>query len=242
MPANFTVIAFCQAIIWGIVRILPHTSRLRGWQWARVAVIGTLFGAVLDPLLGAAGLFGYLPQGPGTPAVEAAQLPVYFLFFNAFISYGLVLATTALVSDFFIDNKNEQASLVWNIASGFIACFGIAGIILSPTGSLPMMFSCGLVIVTAGELLLGLYGRNGPLVLLCSGTDYRPFLKLWVFSILIGAGYEIANLFFPFWKWLPGTAIPEMWLQLLIITVGYFALIHPLATLWHLFGRRSKDS
>lgn len=240
MPANLIAIACCQAAIWGIVRLLPNAARIDRLQWLKVAGLGTFFGILMDLLLGAAGLFAYLPEGSQTMPVEPKNLPLFLLIFNAFISYGLAVATTALVVKSFI--KNSKTPKFWRYATALLMGIGIVGIIFSPPASLAMMISCGIAIVAGGELLLAIDNRGGPLILLFSRQTYLPFLKLWAFSILVGTGYEIANLFFPFWVWLPGSNISGISIRILVIFLGYFALFHPIAILWKFFSSKTKIS
>ncbi|GEM_PF-807243 len=240
MPVNLLIIACCQAAIWAIVRLLPHTGRIERYQWLKIAVIGTVFGILMDLLLGIAGLFAYLPEGAQAKPVEPKDLPLFLFFINAFLSYGLAVATTALIADSIIERR--KSSKFWLFALGILVTLGTLGIFLSSPASLPMMFSCGMTIVAGGEFLLVINNQSGPLVLLFSNVSYLPFLKLWAFSILLGAGYEIANLYFPFWVWLPSSNISEINIRVLVIFLGYVALCHPIAVLWNFFGSKTKNS
>lgn len=240
MPINLFYIVLFQAVIWAIVRILPNSSQLDKKQWATVAATGLLFGVSMDLALGAFGIFAYLPDGPQASVIEPHNLEIYLLLFNAFISYGIAVATLAMVADSM--TVESECSTFWMTAMRIAIFAGILGVIFSPTASFAILFSWGLVIVSSGELLLMLINHAGPLVSMLSQMSYVPFFKLWTFSIMIGASYEIANLFFPFWVWLPNSGISTNLLRLLIILLGYFALFHAITTLWVLFGGKIKNN
>ena len=204
-------------------------------------MVGLVYGVSMDILLGMAGIFAYLPAGPESTAVEAINLPIFLLILNAFVSYGLAVATTALIADSVV-GENHSPNFP-KYFTGAIIAIGAMGIFFSAPTSFFMMISCGAVLVASGELVLTYTKKCGPLVLLFSEKSALPSLKLWAFSMVIGASYEIANLFFPFWVWLPSAEIPDSWIRILVIVFGYFALFHSIAVIWHLINPESqKDS
>lgn len=236
MPRNLIVIILFQAVIWCIVRILPNTSKMDKFQWITVAVMAIIYGISLDLILGNFGIFSYLPDGPEMRPVEPIELEIPLLVINSFASYGLAIATVALAANSFTVKTNR--SEFWLIITGITFAIGLVGIIYLPPASIQIMVFLGMVLVSGGELLSVLNGRAGPLIALASGTSSVPFFKLWIFSTLIGVGYEVANYFFPFWIWLPGSDIPAIWLRILIIFFGYFALFHSMTILWVLLDSK----
>lgn len=240
MPINLIYILVFQAFIWGIIRILPNSNPLDRIQWMIVAATAILFGIAMDLVLGAFGIFAYLSEGPYAPPVEPHNLEIYLLLVNAFFSYGIAVATLALVAGSI--TVNYKRSIFWLFLMGIAAFAGILGIIFSPEASFAVLFSWGLVIVSAGEFFLMLNNRAGPVVMILARQSYFPFFKLWIFSIVVGASYELVNLIFPFWVWLPDSGISQTMLRILMIFFGYFALFHAITTFWILFGERMKNN
>lgn len=239
MPVNLVYIVLFQAFIWGLVRILPNSNPLDRSQWAIVASIGLFLGIVIDLVLGAFGVFAYLSEGPFAPPVAPHNLEIYLLVVNAFFSYGIAAATLALTANLItIDYKR---SILWLILMTAAILAGTIGIIFSPESSIPMLISWGIVIVSAGEFLLMLNDRAGPLVAMAGLRSYTPFIKLWIFSIVIGASYELVNIIFPFWIWLPDSEISQSILRTVMIFFGYFALFHAITVLWVLFNSNKRE-
>ena len=239
MPQNLIIIAFIQAVIFGAVWFLPQTPSISLKHWGKISVVGLLYGIVLDILLGMAGIFAYLPAGPQSMPVEAINLPVFLLILNAFVSYGLAVATTALIADFVV--RKDLTSKFSNYILATVFLIGMMGIFFSTPTSFPMMTSCGVVLIASGEILLTFSKKCGPLTLLLSENSTLSFLKLWIFSVIVGACYEIANFFFPFWMWLPSAEIPEFWIRILVILFGYFVLFHSIAVIWHLINAEKAN-
>lgn len=238
MPVNLVYIVLFQAFIWSLVRILPNSNPLDRFQWAIVAITGLLLGIIMDLALGAFGAFAYLSEGPFASPVAPHNLEIYLLVVNAFFSYGIAVATLALVTDFItVDYKR---SILWLILMIAAVMAGIIGIMFSPKSSLPMLISWGVVIVSAGEFLLMLSDRAGPLIAMLALNYYTSFFKLWIFSIVIGASYELVNLAFPFWIWLPDSGISQSLLRTLVIFFGYFALFHAITTFWVLLNSKKE--
>lgn len=239
MPINLIFIIVFQAFIWGIVRSLPNSDSLNQKQWMIVAVTGLLLGVSMDLIFGIFGIFRYLPNGPTASAVAPHNLDLYLLLMNAFFSYGIATATLALVFGSLAVN-HEKSTTLWLILLGIAIIAGIVGVMFSPERSIALLVSCGLVIVSAGEFILMLNHRGGPLIALLARKSSIPFLKLWIFSVVIGASYELANIFFPFWIWLPNSDFSQTFLRMLMILAGYFALFHPISMIWTLFNPKRK--
>lgn len=239
MPINLIYILLFQAFIWGLIRILPNSNPLDRFQWMMVAITGLLLGLVMDLVLGAFGVFVYLPDGPFASTVEPHNLEIYLLIVNALFSYGIATATLALVAD--LITVDYKLSILWLVLMGIVIFTGIMGIIFSPESSIAMLISLGVVIVSAGEFLLMLNDRAGPLVAMLFLKSSIPFFKLWIFSIVVGASYELANLVFPFWIWLPDSGLSQTLLRTIMIFLGYFALFHAITTFWIIFKRNYSE-
>lgn len=236
MPINLILIVLAQIFIWGLIRMVANPTSIDPTQWVIIAIMGTFLGISMDTVLGTFGIFTYLANGVSETPVRPQNLSINLLVFNAFASYGVAFATTALVADSVVSTNTKKKSKSWVWITCLANFIGIAGIILTERASFGMMVSLGIVIISFGEILLILKNQFGPLIALFSQESYLPFLKLWAFSISVGAGYEIANWIFPFWIWLPNSSIPTFWLRILIIFLGYFVLFHAMTTLWALFS------
>lgn len=103
-----------------------------------------------------------------------------------------------------------------------------------------MMFAWGVVIIGCGELIMLLCGIAGPVIALLTGSAMQ-LATLWGFSIGIGFIYELANLFFPFWVWLPGSEQSSPGARALVVILGYVALSHPIIVFWALLRRRQPS-
>jgi hypothetical protein len=95
------------------------------------------------------------------------------------------------------------------------------------------MFAAGWLVVAAGEAILLLDRRRGPVGALIAG-DLTPFGLFWAATVAIGLSYEIANYYFPVWRWTLADTLPRPAAETFIIGFGYFVLFHPLALAWRL--------
>ena len=86
-----------------------------------------------------------------------------------------------------------------------------------------------LFLIVNGALSYGFMQAN---VLL---MDKRGLIHFYVWSVIVGALYELVNLRFPVWHWefaSSTVAIP------FVIISGYFGLALLMALVWHLLGHR----
>jgi hypothetical protein len=239
VPVNLIVIVIVQAITLALViRLFGRRSRLTLSDWLLAFAIGLSFGILMDAILGTYGIFDYLPHGTSSVPVPPRDLSVPVLLFNALASYGTASATVAAVWPRFLGGRG--VSRRWLIVCGAIAFVGELGILLLPAGSVELLFAWGATITALGELVLVVNGKCGPLLALFAARDWRPFGRFWLFSVLVGAVYELVNGLARFWVWLPQSQLNETLLRLLIAVVGYLALFHPILVLFVLLRKDTK--
>lgn len=230
VPVNLLVIVAFQALVLGLAMLAARTRAARAQvSWVVAIATGAGVGILMDVVLSAHGIFAYLPDGPlSTPRVSR-DLSLVLLAFNAVASYGLAAATAALISDCVVSVRPPLGPR-WSVRLTTLPLVGVIAVTASPPSSIPMMFAWGLVLVGVGEVALSISGRAGPLLAIISRSDWRPALRFVTFAATIGVLYETCNFYFPFWVWLPnGVASPNV-LKVLIPSLGYIALLHPLVT------------
>lgn len=231
IPVNLLIIIAVQFVVCVTTHALSRNrAALTGRFWFFSAWSGLVLGFAMDIVLGAYGVFAYLPDGIQGAAVEPSMLPLPTLFFNAVLSYGLAVSTFAFIArDAPTTAKNASA---WVKVVAVVITVGVVSILAVPSGSLPMMVACGVVIIGCGEAVLLKYGLSGPIIALLSNASVLPLARLWAFSIGVGSIYEIANWLHPFWVWLPQSEIPPSTMRVVMILMGYVALSHPMFVFW----------
>ncbi len=184
------------------------------------AVLGVPIGFLFDVLVGhGAGIFRY--------HIGQAW---WFIAVNGFFSYGLALATAALIPELVTSFSNRRLRFI-----ALVGTFSGSAILLAVALFFPNIafraFVIGGAILLAGEAGLALQHRQGPVAAAVTGA-LKPALSLWVFAISIGLIYESANYFFPVWRWSIAN-VPQLITEAVIVLLGYFVLFH----LLHLLGR-----
>ena len=236
MPGNLIVIVACQAALLIAALVLFRIANQRvGISWLLAGGIGVGFGVFMDAVLGIHGIFAYLPNGPQAPFVRPKDLPLEVLIFNALASYGVAAATVATISARVVTAGTPATS--WSSRLTIAPLFGSIAVTLCAPASVPMMVAWGAILIGGGELALYVSGRSGPFLSLLSGSGWKPVVTLWAFSFVIGSIYEVCNTLFPFWIWLPGADVDTFRLKVLISTLGYMALMHPMAVLYILLDQ-----
>ncbi|HUN91789.1 MAG TPA: hypothetical protein VMU33_07015 [Burkholderiaceae bacterium] len=249
MPRNLLAIVALQALTLAAARVverrLPGARGSAAVAWPLAACIGALFGAMMDLVLGAAGVFAYLPAGAGTVPVEPRRLPVAVLALNAVASYGLAAVTVAPLATAIVGRGRLAPAWTWWLAAG--ALVGAVGASALPRAGVPLLFAWGVLIVSGAELALARRDRIGPVAALAARRDPRPLAVLVACSAAVGACYEAANVAFPFWAWLPGSTwfagsdSRRILLAALVAMFGYVVLFHPIVSLMCLLAPQQKD-
>lgn len=197
---------------------------------------GLIGGLLFDVIFGALGVFSYQSKNPNN-SFYATGLSLYQLILNGIFSYGLAIATARYITPKIRAGKKDtikkntikkDTALV--LALLVLISFGLSFLY---TFGISTLFMYGVGILALGECILVLTGKSGPFVSLVFTRNYSSFMRLWANSILIGFLYEMVNLLFPFWIWLPRFYPSQVGLEFLIIIFGYMALFHPIIVFWH---------
>jgi hypothetical protein len=207
------------AALLGLQWAMGASSRISG-KFLRLALLGTCLGLVFERLMGAVWNIFQYPEVTQTVA---------FLLLNSVFSYGTALFTAWLLP---CSMPTHDSTRLRVAAAVFLTA--LVGIFawLDPTISsqLVRVFVVGALTVTAVELSAAVLGRVGPLLAMTRG-QFSPLACLATWSLAIGAIYEAANYVFPLWRWNLGPDIPDWTAEILVITFGYFVLIHPMFVL-----------
>ena len=237
--ANFWLICTLQWLLALGVAIWRRSPAPTGRILCLSMAAGIVFSAAYDLILGRQGVFVY-GGSMGTNLIPGVGLTPVHLLANGAISYGAAFATVFYLRGPRSDIARPCGRLLHAALIATIA-LAIAGDCLSPPGSIWLMFCAGIAILGAGELICLLRGRPGPIVPLLTGRDWRPAGRLWLASLLIGSAYELANLVFPFWIWLPRGGLPPMVVECLVVGSGYVVLLHPMVVFWDSMGLTKSD-
>lgn len=239
MPSNLIVIVVVQSIVLIAVLVFQwRAGRRISINWPLATLTGIVFGTLMDLVLGAYGIFAYRLHGLAEAPIKPHDLPVAVLLFNALASYGIASVTVSTIASRVV--SKEPSVLGFRIGIVLFTVCGFLGVISLPTASISSMFAWGATIISAGELVLCLNGTQGPFLALLTTRDWKPLLNLWGLCLFVGVTYEITNLFFPFWVWLPSVALNQGILTVIIAFFGYVALLHPMAVLYVLIADKSR--
>lgn len=186
-------------------------------------IIGLPVGFLFDIFIGNnQSIFSYTGM-PNTHVFWAA---------NGFLSYGFAIATAGL----FPVSLTQHHSKRLRVFGFFTFILTVLLMILLPALSLPLlitMFSWGGLLIICFEGLAAMAGRIAPGMALAM-RQFRPFFILWKNSIVIGIIYEGLNWIFPLWHWQLVNGINDWNIEILIISMGYGILFHPMLILFRL--------
>ncbi|MCW9060057.1 MAG: hypothetical protein OQL11_14410 [Gammaproteobacteria bacterium] len=239
IPANLLIIVVVQALV--LITLLVLSGRFsieHKIDWKIALGVGVGYGMLMDALLGGVGVFAYLFGEPSSGYTSPNELPIFLLVFNAVASYGLAALSVAVIAPGIIRPLKIHANLP--LLVGVVLIFSLCLAIITPAHSLWLMFAWGAVVISFSELLLCHGGKGGPILAFITDRDYRPLLVLIGFSVVVGSIYEIVNIVFPFWVWLPGSSVSLWILTLLVVLLGYFVLFYPMATLYVLISNHQR--
>jgi hypothetical protein len=207
------------AALFGLQWALGTSSRISG-KFLQLALLGTGLGLVFERLMGAVWSIFQYPDVTQTVA---------FLLLNSVFSYGTALFTAWLLPCSISTHGSTKLRVA--AAVSMAALIGIFVLLGPINSSQPVrVFVVGALTVTAVELSALIMGRVGP-VLAITRRQFSPLACLATWSVAIGAIYEAANYLFPLWRWNLGPDIPDLTAETLVITFGYFVLIHPMLVL-----------
>lgn len=235
MYINFLCIIVVQTLVY--LFCAWHKKRFLTLRELYVSgIFGIAIGAFFDVVAGLLHLYTYV-RTDNLILPNLWNLTVPELLINGALSFGLTVATANVILE-------KQTPLTVTTRSKLFALFltllniSLFSLIFAQQGTLLLMILIGIIIVSTGELILLIQKKYGPLgELLTPGLTIRTW-RLFIYSISMGMACEIANLFFPFWKWLPESNLPSFGIILIIICFGYAGLLHPMIVFWRLLEKR----
>lgn len=152
-----------------------------------------------------------------------------FVLLNGGLSYGFAIATAwSLPVDFPARTCRRHPLLPLSLLA--ISAVLVLSLPQSGTWTLLAMCMLGLALVLTSEAIAGLAGHDGPFMALLD-TRLRPFLVIWLGSIVIGLLYELLNAVFPLWSWSVADDMPLWLAEAVIVLFGYAALVVPMFVL-----------
>lgn len=237
MPNNFWIIIAVQFLVYILIAKITK-QKLLSFRILLVSfLIGIVIGLPFDLISSNLGLYTYLSD-TREGAQYAWNLTPFELIINGFLSFGLAVSTAKFVwkdIPLLLDRKR------WGNLVVFFSTIVITSLIFCltlPRNNLPLMFACGFLIVSIGELLLLFFKKHGPIAELLITWDISKVLKSWIMIMTLALFYEITNLFFPFWVWLPGNSYTMFFMTILMVSVGYVGVIHPMIVFWKLYDSK----
>lgn len=148
---------------------------------------------------------------------------ITFLLTNWIFSYGFAIASVRIVPIVWI-SINSRLPRPMGAIPFVIAVLGLYRLPTYDLSPLLVMYLAGGLLLVAGEALLWMSGKKGPLLQLTSGTC-GSFLRLLGFSIATGLVYETANYVSPLWIWRGHNPL-DLSTAIQIVGLGYFVLLH----------------
>ena len=236
MPINFYIIITIQALMYIIFSFI-NKKRLTLRELLLSAGIGVTLGVPFDVLLGNFHLYTYIPS-VDRELVQHTGLTISQLIINGLLSFGIAVATVKLFAITPINVPQKSYSFLL-VVYGILLITSLPLIKLLQNGTIPLMFASGVFIVSLGELLLLFNKIQGPISELLISKKITPSFYMAAQCAFIGAVCELINFFFPFWVWLPNTHHNRFLVELLIVTLGYLALLHPMIIFWKLYQKKS---
>jgi hypothetical protein len=210
---NLAIVSSIQIAVLIIVSI----RRRYGWSLHEILtlmVASIPFGFAYDLLSGwYIGAFSY-PDGTWS---------LGFLFANAVLSYGPAICTAYLVPI-----EAPASSLRTTVFLIFLVV-STGALASSVTLSGPLLLRIWLIsvgLISLAEVGYAARNRGGVLSQLLKNR-WRPFLILFIWSVLLGLVYEGANFLFPVWSW-NLSPIPQPYSEVCILFGGYFVLFYTL--------------
>lgn len=221
---NFAAIVFFQIIV---LLAMGSRHRLKRDYVIRVFFISMLLGVptgiLFDLLIGrGAGIFSYF-----------LEQNLVFLILNGMLSYGSAVATAATFPAEIRRHGRRLSRRDMRMMFAGAILIGTASLGLRLSNPIGEMFCAGIIVIVGSEIVALLAGWFGPIARISIG-DIRPFCICWIYSVLIGAVYEIANAVFPVWQWTAGASLPRWSVEFFVVVFGYLVLFYPMILAWQL--------
>jgi hypothetical protein len=236
MPTNFYIIIFIQFFVYLHFAWKYEHRFLNKKDLVLSALFGIIFGFLLDITASSLHLYTYIRDSILNPA-RPWNLTLLELIINGALSYGLATATTKtlLTKSVPIEGKKRLKPALLFLLLIVVTTYAMFQVV---SGTILMMFLLGTWIVSCGELLLLAKRTMGPVTELITLRNVSTSVSLWWRITLVAIFYELTNMLFPFWSWLPGSLVPQSAIEIIIIVAGYYALLHPSIVFWRLREHR----
>ena len=185
----------------------------------RHIALGISVGLIFDIFAGSMlGIFTYpSAERPHSPL----EIDLTFLIFNVLFSYSIFSLTIAQFT-----SALKHAGAVRPILVLPLLVAAVIVVLVSGNGLL-FVFACGVIFLSAVELMAFYSGRPTPLGALPKTRKW--FATLALSSAVVGFFYEVANLTFNLWDWTFLSASHDLSEVALVVLFGYFVLAYPFA-------------
>ncbi|MFC1720826.1 hypothetical protein ACFLY0_00545 [Patescibacteria group bacterium] len=233
IPDTFFAMIACQFLLFIILAFINKCSVRKKLRILKQGLLlGVPLGLFFDSMAGFYG--GVFDYGEG-------YWNVLFLLLNGLLSYGIAIATI-LIFNISSPKINAHKNKFLNTFLFFMALAGILVFIFVNEFVLGRMIGIGLSIVFLGEFLLLNYAQKyGPISSLFK-RNAKPFLQLFSIGVLMGFVYEIFNWYSPLWYWTQSQFLTKFQLEIAVVLLGYFVLVHLFRTTSELYKSIGKTS
>lgn len=215
LGTNFVIVVSIQ-FLWFLAVFWALKPKQSFWYLLLVGLLlGIPYGLGMDLLVGGQNkIFNYYGK----------EQSWVFLLANWLFSYGFCISTVFVFAYRERPAKRTSKSLFFGLALLLCAC-AVAWRIAVIDITLLRMVWLGLILILASELVYLAYQKMGYVERLLR-LDGKIW-SFWLFSILTGVVYEIANFAFPLWAW--DNQFPTREINLILIIVfGYCVLLYPI--------------
>lgn len=196
------------------------------------SIFGVMYGFVFDTVFGVAGLFSYISDNKDQ-ALYGTGLTVWQLVINGALSYGLAVATVYFIISKKITTKRFLFKKLALALAAVITLISSIYLYIFPVGIFSL-FAGGLAVISFGEGVSIFCKQDGPFLSVLRKRNYKAFILFLLNCAMIGLLYELTNILFPFWVWLPGGTDSHLLVETLVVLFGYVVLLHPMVIFWQL--------
>ncbi len=237
MPFNFYIIILVQIFVLLILSQITK-KKITLDELFLSAIAGIVLGASFDIILSKLQLYTYATPLQTTSFLQTG-LTVIQLIVNGLLSFGLAFATAKVLQGTTHKVTHTQRTILVTVYA-IILLISFMLTKIAHTGTITLMFVCGTFILVLGELLLVFNNKTGPLSNLLITKNFNSSFLLVAQCAVIGILYEATNVLFPFWEWLPHNSYNRLYIEILIATLGYIPLLHPMIVFWQLCEKKNN--
>lgn len=229
MWTNFIGLALVQLAMFVVASLWWGVSwrSMSGTLW-RSAALGLPLGLIFDFVIGRFSfVFTYEPFFPTW----------MFYLLNGLISYGLAVATVSLIPEE-LPRISSRKNLQYTLPIAALCLILLLRPFMLP--DIVALFIRGALVLAIAESAAIWRRVEAPLTLAVK-NHLSPLLRLWVFSVILGLVYEIANAVFPVWRWRPLNGISYLIHETVMVLAGYFVLAYAIVVFIHISSARWSD-